>query len=490
MHELSELGVSGRKIAKSIGLSNATVERYLKMSEDEFDKAVEENKNAKIDYDVYRPAIVEILTKHPEATPSGIRNRLQMQYDNFRYTPKAFNNYIRKVREETGIILPDAKVKNKDDVHHSLRETPPPGYEAEVDFGVKNVKDMYGKTRKIYVFSMVMTFSNLLFGFCSCEPFTTATAIEAHRRAFEFFGGRSKTILYDNDVVFTDGHNYGEPLLRREFESFVDEVGFGVRFCKVKQPGSKGTVEVGIRTLKSFLDARTYCGIDSLNSEMLEWLDRFANANKSLVKGMSAHELFEQESSSLIKVPKYKPEQTIFSVCGNNIVRYKHNVYELPMYKALIGTRIKVIDEGNTLAFLLADTDEFLCRHNKCAEQGRRISLQNREATDGRSSLETLLIRYRGNKDIEELVSKGRLQNPRYIISLCQRILQSGKIIPEEAIMDAVKFVNRQERYTIREFMSYLEYRGFGALTYQFRDRDREHYVKRAAEIREELENE
>ena len=205
---------------------------------------------------------------------------------------------------------------------------------------------MYGKNRRIYIFTMVLTFSNLLFGFCSPEPFTTASAIEAHRIAFEFFGGRTKTILYDNDVVFTQSHNYGDPILTSEFEKFIDEIGFGVRFCKPRQPGSKGNVEVGVRTIKNFLSSRTYAGIDSLNSELLEWLDRYGNAHESQGKGVSSHELFEEEASALIKVPKYMKVQTIFAACADNVVRYKHNMYELPMYKAPMGTRIKVIDEG------------------------------------------------------------------------------------------------------------------------------------------------
>ena len=254
IHELSKLGVSGRKIAPGFGISHKSVQRYLAMSEAEFDRKLDGFVKSRKGYDTYRTGIIEILTKYPESKPSAIRNRLQIMYDDFSIDAKdyAFYHYIRRVREEIGILLPERTGTQKYNIHHSLRETPDPGYEAEVDFGEKVMKDMYGKNRRIYIFTMVLTFSNLLFGFCSPEPFTTASAIEAHRKAFEFFGGRTKTILYDNDVVFTQNHNYGDPILTSEFEKFIDEIGFGVRFCKPRQPGSKGNVEVGVGTIKNF----------------------------------------------------------------------------------------------------------------------------------------------------------------------------------------------------------------------------------------------
>ena len=488
IHELSKLGVSGRKIAPGFGISHKSVQSYLAMSEEEFDRKLDGFVKSRKGYDTYRTGIIEILTKYPESKPSAIRNRLQVMYDDFSIesNDNAFYQYIRKIREETGILLPERPGTKKYNIHHSLRETPDPGYESEVDFGEKVMKDMYGKNRRIYIFTMVLTFSNLLFGFCSPEPFTTASAIEAHRKAFEFFGGRTKTILYDNDVVFTQNHNYGDPILTSEFEKFIDEIGFGVRFCKPRQPGSKGNVEVGVGTIKNFLSSRTYAGIDSLNSELLEWLDRYGNAHESQGKGVSAHELFEEEASALIKVPKYMKVQTIFAACADNVVRYKHNMYELPMYKAPMGTRIKVIDEGNTIAFLMADTEEFLCRHTACKEQGRRIPLPDKDATAGRSSVESLLIRYRGNDLMEQFVVKGKELNPRYFVSLCQRVLRSQKLIPEDIIFDAVKHMIAHEACTLQEYMGYLEYRGLGHLNYQFGDKMRVRYLKVAEKIAEE----
>lgn len=492
IHELSKLGVSGRRIAPTIGISQRWVQHYLKMTEEEFDRKQAGFKRARLKYDAYRPGIIEILTKYPEASPSAIRNRLHVMYEDFSIesASSAFYKYVRNVRKEIGIFIPEGKGSHSDDIHHSLRETPDPGYEAEVDFGEMIVKDMYGKKRHIYIFAMVLTFSNLLFGYCSPESFTTAKAIDAHRKAFEFFGGRTQTILYDNDVLLSEGHNFGEPMMTKEFEAFVDEIGFGVRFCKVRQPGSKGTVEVGIKTIKTFLSSRTYTGIDSLNSELLEWLDRYGNSHESFGKGLSAHELFEEETSALIKVPKFVKQQTIYAATSDNVIRYKHNMYELPMHKAPKGSRIKVIEEGEKIAFLMADTDEFLCRHQMCLDQGRRIPLPDKDATNGRSTIESLLIRYRGNELVAKFVEMGKQQNPRYIVSVCQRIMQSRRLIPDDIILEAIEYMTDHNELTMKYYMGYLEYRGLGFLASQFGDRGSIRYKETAKKISEEKFNE
>lgn len=489
IQELSKLGVSNRKIAPQVGVSHSQVGKYAKMSEEEFDRSHAKMTAKRRDYEVYRMDIISILQKYPEAKPSAILNRLKMEYPDFQCSEQAFVRYIKRLREEQGILLPERKESEKNYMHYSLRETPPPGYEAQVDFGEKVLKDMYGKSRKIHIFVMVLNYSNLMFACCNYEPFTAVTAVDAHRKAFEFFGGRTKTILYDNDTVFNNGHNFGEPVLTKAFEAFVEDVGFGVRFCKSNQWASKGTVEAAVSSVKSFLDARVYAGIDSLNSELLEWLDRVQNARPNLAKGVTAHELFAQEASALVKVPKYRKEQTVFAACSDNVIRYKHNLYEMPMYKVLKGARVKVIDEGHTLAFVMAESDEFLCRHPLCTEQGKRIALPDKDFTQGRTSIESLQLHFRGNSLVEEFTKAGKETNPRYIVTLCIRIRALSRLVPEQVIFDGMKWCMEKRKYTVREFNSYLYYRGFSDALSKNGDKDHTKLRKRAAEIREEIDN-
>ena len=74
-----------------------------------------------------------------------------------------------------------------------------------------------------------------------------------------------------------------------------------------------------VSTVKySFLEGRTYTGIDSLNSAALAWCDDVLNNRIHLATKKIPRELFKEEITELIKVP-YKA--TVF----NNIRRVRYN---------------------------------------------------------------------------------------------------------------------------------------------------------------------
>ncbi len=148
----------------------------------------------------------------------------------------------------------------------SPRQTLPPGYEAQADFGQYKLKDMYGKMVRIYFFCMVLSYSRMKFVYFSPEPFTTQTAIKAHEYAFRYFGGRTQIILYDLDRMYVVNENLGNIIFVPAFEEYVKHIGYSVSLCRPRDPQSKGKVEKVVGYVKqSFLEGRVYTGIDTLN---------------------------------------------------------------------------------------------------------------------------------------------------------------------------------------------------------------------------------
>lgn len=176
------------------------------------------------------------------------------------------------------------------------------GYEAQVDFGQFKMKDMYDRNLWVYFFCMVLSYSRVRFVYFSREPFRTKTAIEAHKYAFRYFGGRTQTILYDQDKVFVVSENYGNIILVLEFEDFIRQAGFSVILCHKSDPQTKGKVEIFVRYVKEgFLQGRLYAGIDSLNSAALERLDKEYNGTTHERTRKAPWELFREESKHLGK---------------------------------------------------------------------------------------------------------------------------------------------------------------------------------------------
>lgn len=69
---------------------------------------------------------------------------------------------------------------------------------------------------------MVLKYSQLKYVFFSTTDFNALKAIEAHKLAFKFFGGTPNILLYDQDKVFAVSENFGNVILVKEFESFMD----------------------------------------------------------------------------------------------------------------------------------------------------------------------------------------------------------------------------------------------------------------------------
>ena len=61
---------------------------------------------------------------------------------------------------------------------------------------------MYVVDVRVYFFCMLLSYNRMRFVYFSIAPFTTETACVAHDYAFKFFGGRTESILYDQDRLF------------------------------------------------------------------------------------------------------------------------------------------------------------------------------------------------------------------------------------------------------------------------------------------------
>ena len=242
-------GVAVAAIARKVGVSEPVVRKWARMDEAGFDAL----KRNYIPYmDQYREFIISILRVCPQTRETNILYRLKEEFPEFECNRKTFYKYMKKLREQTGFLQFAGRVT-------SVREESPPGYEAQVDFGQYRMKDMYGKQVRVYFFCMVLAYSRMHYVYFSREPFTTQTAIQAHEYAFQYFGGRTQMIAYDQDRVFVVDENFGNIVLVPKFEEYVKKVGFSVHLCRPRDPQSKGKVETFVRYIKeSFLQGRVY----------------------------------------------------------------------------------------------------------------------------------------------------------------------------------------------------------------------------------------
>jgi transposase len=116
------------------------------------------------------------------------------------------------------------------------------GEEAQVDWGESSIIEN-GTQRKVQLFCMKLAYSGHSF-VRAYERANLESFLDGHVRAFEFFGGISKRLAYDNrkSAVIQVGRGK-ERRLNERFRELRSWYLFETRFCNVARGNEKGHVE-------------------------------------------------------------------------------------------------------------------------------------------------------------------------------------------------------------------------------------------------------
>lgn len=475
LHEYLEIGLPKNLIGKRLNLSYASIVKYGKMSEEEFNKRP---KKVREQLDPYRDYILGIIKAFPQIQTGNIYFRMQETFPDFKFNQAEFYRYVKKLRIETGYDVFKDKKKLV-----TIKESLPPGFEAQVDYGQYKLTDMYGNTRRVYFFVMVLTYSNLKYVYFNAEPFTTKTAIKAHVLAFKFFGGMPQSILYDHDRTFVVFNDCGDIIFVKEFEEYVQKMGFSVVLCKPRSPNTKGLVETTVGLIKKdFLYGRIYTGIDSLNSQALEWLDKHGNDIIHYVKGRTARDLFMEERKYLRKVPFETEKGNVYRV-ELNAIQYKSVFYEVPL--GYEGKKVFVKQEKDKLVLRDIITDEVLHVHDISTEKGSHVKISKIEGDSFYAQrIEQL---FKVNETGTAFLKRIKAYAPTYYKRSCFVINRLLGEVSETEMLEAMGYCVRKDKCRIGFLIPYLIYRcGYEKIGYIVEIKTRKRYKERALKIMEE----
>ena len=181
-----QMGYSKRKIARELDIDRKTVRKYWEMRQDEYTRYMAQSCERSKQLDPYREEIEQLLEVWPNITSSIIHDRLRENHEGFTPSYRSVSMYVTALREVLGIPT-EQKIRQYAEVSEL-----PPGLQAQVDMGQKLMKDMYGKSIRIYIFAMVLSHSRKKYVYLQDHPFTSGEFITAHDFAFRYFGGRTK----------------------------------------------------------------------------------------------------------------------------------------------------------------------------------------------------------------------------------------------------------------------------------------------------------
>ncbi len=444
-------GMSMAAAAKQIGISVQTARKWSKLNEAGFDAL----KRDDIPYmDQYREFILSILRVCPQTRETNILYRLKEAFPDFDCNKRTFYRYMHILREQTGFVQFTGRVT-------SPREESPPGYEAQVDFGQFRMKDMYGKQVRVYFFCMVLSYSRMHFVYFSREPFKTKTAIDAHEYAFQYFGGRTQMIMYDQDRVFVVDENFGNIVLVAKFEEYVRRTGFCVRLCRPHDPQSKGKVESFVRYVKeSFLEGRVYYGIDALNSEALRWLDTEGNGTSNARTRQIPRVMFREESKHLIKVHAIGAGMTdIRSVSDKYTVKVDWSVYELPRALVKPFDQIRVEEQDGNLLFYLAQEGTLVHKCPRRESSGGVTAMESGNTKSDPVAVNTFMQIFEPYEETATFVARLSEADPRYKNVQFGRIVSLANLYSVDQVAEAISYCVKTGICNVSEITAFLIFR-------------------------------
>lgn len=245
--------------------------------------------------------------------------------------------------------------------------------EAQVDFGHAVVK-FNGILKKIVFFVMSMVHSDAMFVTAFPRECTEAF-MEAHVRAFDFFGCVPERISYDNTRVaitkILTGH---KRKYTAEFKRLISHYLFEPHFCNVRRPNEKGIVEGSVKyaRLNFMVPVPHVKDYDELNRFLLDCcesdLDRILRGKRSLTK----KQLLAEDRIAAIALPDdkfdYRKSTSTFA-SSESMVRYDTNDYSVPVSYAHHQTTIKA-----SVRFIeVYHFDKLIAEHHRCWDRECQI---------------------------------------------------------------------------------------------------------------------
>jgi transposase len=343
LKDLHRQGLSISEISRSTGYNRRTVSKYVNATVPPESKK-RTAKPSKLD--PYKDYIIQRLKSHPLTASRIYREIVDMGFTG-KYT--IVKDFIRKIRPASG-------------VQAVYRFETDPGKQAQVDWSECGRIEIDGKVQKLYCFNMVMSYSRMTYAEFTLS-IDTATLIQCHLNAFDFFGGYTEEILYDNmkQIVIKRTMKSSDSVWNTQFEQFFRHYGFIPRLHRPYRPQTKGKIENVVGFVKrDFFLGSSFCSFSDINNQLHSWLNRVNNRVHGTTHDIPA-ELFKLENLRPLDgvLPYSVVRSVVRKISRDSYISYNGSRYSVPYKYA--GREALVQIKCNRLSILI--DSEKVCEH-------------------------------------------------------------------------------------------------------------------------------
>jgi transposase len=335
-------GVAQREIARRLGISRNTVRRLVESDE----PPCYQRAPAGSMLDPLEPVLQRLLKDWPQIRAPRVSEILREDY--------GYTGSVDLVRRRLAQLRPRS-------VRPAQRTGYRPGQVLQLDWGEMPTRPrIAGRERRIYALVATLPYCGAQTAHFSFD-LTAESFLEGHVRIFDWLGGVVRECVYDNlrsAVARRDGE---QVIWNQRFLALRGHYAFHATACTPATPREKGSVEGGVRHLKSgFWPARRFGSLVELDEQYARWRDGVCNRRTHATGRFAVAERLAHERELLRPLPP-----TAFDFAGARPVRVPldgylkltGNFYRAPL--SLVHQRVQlrfdrdhvwILDRGQTVA--------------------------------------------------------------------------------------------------------------------------------------------
>jgi transposase len=405
----------------------------------------------------YESIILKWLETYPCMTAAQVRDWLEERYQ-LDAAERTVRRFVAGLREKHGITR-----KTEPRREYEAVEELPKGYQLQLDFGEKTVRDAYScRYIKLYFAVFTLSYSRYKWGVFLNRPFLSEDLVRALYGCFGYFGGMPRQLVYDQDSIIVASENGGDIIHTRTFSAFLAETKLAVRVCRKSDPESKGLVEASVKYVKgNFMANRLYMGIDIWNQSFEDWLVRTGNRKKHGTTKRKPVDMFKEELEHLLplygEAPAEIAEEMDRKVRADNTVLYRSNRYSVPygtysqvktVYLAVKDGTLEIMDEAG----------DVLAMHRISEEKGKLIRPEShrRNKNEKVDALRDKTIALLGD-EFQEYLCILCNEKPRYVKEQLGIVVKACEVFGRENALAGMRYCKERELYSANDMRDAAE---------------------------------
>ena len=446
---MKEQGFSIRQVSRLIRISRNTIKKYWEMEPEEYAKTFQAI-NRVTALTAYEPIVVKWLETYPCITASQVRYWLEEKHS-LDASDRTVRRFVNKLREKHGLVR-EAEPKREYEAVEEL----PMGYQMQLDFGEKSVRDAYSsRYHKLYFVVFTLSYSRNMWGVFQARPYCSADLVGALYGCFGYFGGKPRQLVYDQDAIIVVSENGGDIIHTHAFTAFLAESKLDVRACRKSDPETKGMIESSVKFVKgNFMENRLYMGLDTWNRSFEGWLLQAAKRTHGTTKRKPV-DMFAEEQEHLLPLygiaPAVIAESMDRIVRKDNTVLYLSNRYSVP-YGTYAADKEVVLSVEDGKLRIISRAGDILAIHEICLEKGRLIKHKSHKR-DRNEKIRTLRDRTVAllGEEFRGYIEAMCEAKPRYARDQLAIVLAACETYGRETVLNAVRYCQERELHSAND---------------------------------------